>query len=85
MPSVYKQAYKKKMLYPGYVWITYGWYYDNHWWKTESKCTVEEIGAVLKGAIALSHYPPLHEDDSSFNSNTVSLLLLCYVHAPWHI
>ena len=83
MSSVYEQAYKKKMFYPGYVWITYGWYYDKHWWKT-SKCTVEEIGAVLKGAVALSHYPALHEDDSSLNSSTVSLLYYYYVMCMHH-
>lgn len=71
------QAYRKNMLYPTYVWITYGWYNDNHWWKSDgnkSKCSEEEMSAVLNGSIAISHYPVLYSDESSshFNHTIVS-------------
>lgn len=49
------------MIYPGYVWITYGWY-SERWWeegkmKKTDNCSNEEILSVLNGAIALTHYP----------------------------
>lgn len=60
------------MLYPNYVWITYGWYYDDKWWRGEddsSSCSSSERAQVLTGAIALSHYPlPVDEEPTVANS-----------------
>ena len=60
------------MLYPNYVWITYGWYYDDKWWRGEddsSSCSNSERAQVLTGAIALSYYPlPVDEEPTVANS-----------------
>ena len=67
----YTKAYRKGMIYPGYVWITYGWYNDRHWWRTENSyrtfdnCSNDEIAQVLSGSIAVSHYSPLQDNDKS--------------------
>lgn len=57
------------MLYPSYVWITYGWYDDSDWWKSKNNntsCSRDEISKLLEGAIALSHYPvSYHNNDKS--------------------
>ena len=65
----------KKMLYPGYVWITYGWYYNSAWWKTDNyndSCTDDEISQSLIGAIALSHYPVPFDEQQTNNVYCVS-------------
>lgn len=65
------------MFYPSYVWITYGWYYDSEWWRTEddnSSCSSDERAQVLAGAIALSHYPlPTAVDEESTIANNVCI------------
>ena len=45
------QAYREGILYPKYMFITYGWY-DAGWWKASNgsfyNCTGEEIAKVLR-------------------------------------
>lgn len=59
------------MLYPSYVWITYGWYDNGDWWKSKNNktsCSRDEISKLLGGAIALSYSPVSHRNDDKLSS-----------------
>ena len=76
------------MLYPNYVWITYGWYYDDEWWRVDdesySSCSSSERAQVLTGAIALSHYP-LPVDEESTMANSVCTIIVYGLMSTSHI
>lgn len=54
---IYLQAYHQEMLFPNYVWITYGWFSPEWWTGHTRNCTPDEISSVLAGSIAVSHFP----------------------------
>lgn len=76
------------MLYPNYVWITYGWYYDDEWWRIDdesySSCSSSERAQVLTGAIALSHYPLPVDEESTMANSVCTTSVRINEHIPHH-
>ena len=56
------QAFKEERFYPGYVWITPGWYQQG-WWKADEdylrslNCTTSDIEQQLNRSLVLLAHP----------------------------
>ena len=56
------QAFKEERFYPGYVWITPGWYQQG-WWKADEvylrslNCTISDIEQQLNRSLVLLAHP----------------------------
>ena len=73
------QAQKRNMTFPGYVWITQGWYSEQWWMEEDTNCTREEMKSFLRGAIAISHFPTASNENDTTDSGIVSVYLACTV------
>ncbi|CAI8012827.1 Gamma-aminobutyric acid type B receptor subunit 2 [Geodia barretti] len=50
----------RDLTYPGYAWITYGWYGERWWEEGEEdsvSCTAQQLAVYLERSLAVSHYP----------------------------
>ena len=70
------QAQRQNMTYPGYVWITQGWYSDQWWTEEDTNCTRKEMNSFLNGTIAISHFPTASNENDTTDTGTVSVYLL---------
>lgn len=61
---------------PEYVWITYGWYFDNFWRSstlaTASNCTTEELDPILQGMLFVGHSSVEQDTQAPIIGNLVS-------------
>ena len=71
------QAKRQNLTYPGYVWITQGWYSDQWWMEEDTNCTREEMKSFLNGTIAISHFPTASNENDTMDSGIVS------AHSLW--
>ena len=67
------QAKRQNLTYPGYVWITQGWYSDQWWMEEDTNCTREEMKSFLERAIAISHFPTASSENDITDSGIVSI------------
>ncbi len=70
------QAYKQRLMYPKYVFITYGWY-PRDWWRNgasggELECSESELAQSLHGAFALQQQPSALNINRTTDSDIVS-------------
>jgi len=70
------QAQRQNMTYPGYVWITQGWYSDQWWMEEGTNCTRKEMESFLNGTIAISHFPTASNENDTTDTGIVSVYLL---------
>ena len=62
IPLLLQQAFLEGRFYPGYVWITPGWYQQG-WWKADEdylhslNCTTSDIEQHLDRALVLLAHP----------------------------
>ena len=66
------------MTYPGYVWITQGWYSDQWWTEEDTNCTRKEMESFLNGTIGVSHFPTAFNENQTTNSGIVSMYHALY-------
>ena len=63
------------MIYPEYVWMSYGWYTQN-WWLhvNDTNCTVDEMQRAIQRSLAIHHFPipTREEEDAPTNVGYVS-------------
>ena len=69
------QAQRQNLRYPGYVWITQGWYSDQWWTEGDVNCTGEDLEFFVEGAIAISHFPTASNETEATDIEIVSLCL----------
>lgn len=69
------QAHKQNLRYPGYVWITHGWYSEQWWMEGGVNCTGDELQSFLEGAIAISHFPTASNENEATDIGIVSVCL----------
>lgn len=50
------QAYRRGMVFPRYLYITYYWWSEG-WWLDESSCTEKEMIAATNRTIAIDYFP----------------------------
>ena len=72
------------MIYPEYVWMSYGWYTQNWWLDVEdTNCTVDELQMAIRRSLAIHHFPiPTSDEedapsDVGYVSNFSVLHLVC--------
>ena len=69
------QAQRQNLRYPGYVWITQGWFSDQWWIEGDVNCTREDLESFLEGAIAISHFPKASNKSEATAIGIVSVCL----------
>ena len=69
------QAQRQNLRYPGYVWITQGWYSDQWWTEGDVNCTGEDLEFFVEGAIAISHFPTASNETEATDIEIVSVCL----------
>ena len=62
------KALARGMIYPEYVWMSYGWYTQN-WWLDEhedTSCTADQIKRAVWRSLAIHHFPiPTSEEEDA--------------------
>ncbi len=67
------QAYHEGLYGDNYLWMVFGWY-DNNWWEEAGQfnCTSEQLYTVVKGSLAVQHYPVIDDTSRKVIGNIVS-------------
>lgn len=70
----FPQAYRKGMIYPQYLYISYYWFSEGWFLDPRSNCTVDEIIIAVNRSIAVDYFPEpaINETDSPTDVGTVS-------------
>ena len=59
------QALGRGMVYPRFVWMSYGWYTEG-WWKEQLQdtgCSVREMKDALHRSLSFHHFPTPTKDE----------------------
>ena len=66
------------MIYPDYVWMTYGWY-SERWWNdtanmTDLSCSSVQLESAIERSLSFHHFPlpTQDEEDAPTDVNYVS-------------
>lgn len=78
MAIIYKQAFKRKMFSPKYVWILPNWYSEDWWTKQKHGCTRDDMRMVLNNSLlyAPRGFFPLQSNSTDTISGTVSYQII---------
>ena len=64
---IFIKALARGMVYPEYVWMSYGWYTQNWWLDVEdTSCTADEMKRAIRRSLAIHHFPiPTSEEEDA--------------------
>ena len=60
------KAHARGMIYPEYVWMSYGWYTQKWWLEEDTSCTADQMQSAIQRSLAIHHYPiPTSEEENA--------------------
>ena len=60
------KALARGMIYPEYVWMSYGWYTEKWWLEEDTDCTAEQMQRAIARSLAIHHFPiPTSEEENA--------------------
>ena len=60
------KAHARGMIYPEYVWISYGWYTEKWWLEEDTDCTTDQMQNAIQHSLAIHHFPtPMSEEENA--------------------
>ena len=67
------------MIYPAFVWMSYGWYSEGWWKEPATDCTVDQMQRAIWRSLSFHHFPLPMKDEQDAPTDVIYVSKQCVV------